>query len=332
MAEKLTMADIAELAGVTKSTVSRYFNGGSIKEETRKKIQNVVKENNYIPNSFARLKAKESNTVGVIVPTLNSKVTSRVVTSVGRYLRSQGYEAVIKDSDHSPKLELENINRLFTQKVDGILFSAISLTEEHKQLLMNSPVPVVVLAQNFEEGITVTMDDYTAGKTMGSFMGSRVRGKIAYLGVEEEDEAVGIFRRQGVLEGIKESGSQVMTVETGDYSYVSGQEMMEKVLEKGIPDGVICATDRLAFGAYRILQKHGILIPEQVSVAGFGGYDESELLSPQLTTLRFDSYGLGYLGAETLLKMIREEPVPKKQIVGFEMILGKSVRNENTVK
>ena len=69
MAEKLTMADIAELAGVTKSTVSRYFNGGSIKEETRKKIQNVVEENNYIPNSFARLKAKESNTVGVIVPT-----------------------------------------------------------------------------------------------------------------------------------------------------------------------------------------------------------------------------------------------------------------------
>lgn len=87
MAEKLTMADIAELAGVTKSTVSRYFNGGSIKEETRKKIQNVVKENNYIPNSFARLKAKESNTVGVIVPTLNSKVTSRVVTSIGRYLK-----------------------------------------------------------------------------------------------------------------------------------------------------------------------------------------------------------------------------------------------------
>lgn len=97
---------------------------------------------------------------------------------------------------------------------------------------MNSPVPVVVLAQNFEEGITVTMDDYTAGKTMGSFMGSRVHGKIAYLGVEEEDEAVGIFRRQGVLEGIKESGSQVMTVETGDYSYASGQEMMEKSLKR----------------------------------------------------------------------------------------------------
>ena len=58
MAEKLTMADIAELAGVTKSTVSRYFNGGSIKEETRKKIQNVVKENNYIPNSFCKAESQ----------------------------------------------------------------------------------------------------------------------------------------------------------------------------------------------------------------------------------------------------------------------------------
>lgn len=60
-------------------------------------------------------------------------------------------------------------------------------------------------------------------------------------------------------------------------------------------------------------------------MAGFGGYDESTLLKPELTTLKFDSYGLGYLGAETLIKMIREEPVPKKQIVGYQMIEGESV-------
>ena len=61
-------------------------------------------------------------------------------------------------------------------------------------------------------------------------------------------------------------------------------------------------------------------------MAGFGGYDESELLKPRLTTLRFDSYAMGYLGAETLLKMIRKEPVPKKQIVDFTFIEGESVR------
>ena len=106
MTEKITMADIARMAGVTKSTVSRYFNGGNIKEETREKIQTVIRKHNYEPNTFARLKARESNVIGVVVPTLNSKVTSRVVTSIGRYLRNQGYEALIKDSDHSPELEI----------------------------------------------------------------------------------------------------------------------------------------------------------------------------------------------------------------------------------
>ena len=84
---KITMDDIANMAGVTKSTVSRYFNGGSVKESTRERIQEIIREYNYEPNTFARLKAKESNVIGVVLPTLNSKVSSRVVTSIGRYLR-----------------------------------------------------------------------------------------------------------------------------------------------------------------------------------------------------------------------------------------------------
>lgn len=320
------MADIARMAGVTKSTVSRYFNGGSIKEETREKIQTVIRKHNYEPNTFARLKARESNVIGVVVPTLNSKVTSRVVTSIGRYLRNQGYEALIKDSDHSPELEFRNIQRLMGRNVDGILCSVISVTEELRRLIQSSPVPVVVLAQDFEDGIAVTVDDYGAGKFMGRYVGERIRGRVAYLGVDERDAAVGIWRKQGVVDGLKERGIRDVITFAGDYSYQSGQDMMKQVLRQGKVDAVICATDRLAFGAYRVLGTHGISIPDQVSVAAFGGYDESELLHPQLTTLRFDSYALGYLGAEALLKEIRKEPVPKKQIVGYQLIEGDSVR------
>ena len=100
MAKKMTMADIAELSGVGKSTVSRFFNGGYVKQETKDKIQKVIKEYNYMPNAFARLKAKQSNLIGVIVPTLNSKITGRVVTSIVRYLKEKNYSTLIHCSDH----------------------------------------------------------------------------------------------------------------------------------------------------------------------------------------------------------------------------------------
>ncbi len=326
MPRKITMADIADMAGVTKSTVSRYFNGGYVKESTRERIQEIIREYHYEPNTFARLKAKESNVIGVVVPTLNSRITSRVVTSIDRYLRGQGYETLIKDSDHSPELELKNMQRLMALNVDGILVSAITITPELHRVIEGCPVPVVVLAQEYQPGTVVTADDYGAGKAMGAYVGRTGPRRVGYLGVDQSDLAVGVSRRQGVLDGLREQGDPEVIALQGDYSFESGQRMAEAVLEQGPVDAMICATDRLAFGAYLVLERRGLRIPEDVSVAGFGGYDESALLKPSLTTLKFDSYAMGYLGAETVLKMIRREPVPKKQVVDYTFIRGQSVK------
>lgn len=329
---KVTMADIAHMAGVTKSTVSRYFNGGYVKEETREKIRRVAEAHGYEPNAFARLKARESNVIGVVVPSLNSKISSRVITSIDRYLRSEGYETLIKNSDHDIQLELKNIQRLMSLNVDGILLSSISIVEEHRELLENSAVPVVVLAQEYGNGISVVDDDYEAGFAMGRYVGAAGPKHPAYLGVYEKDVAVGVIRKKGVLDGLKSCGLENVRVLTGDYSYESGQEMTDRLLREGPADAIICATDRLAFGAYRILASRGLSIPDDVSVAAFGGYGESSLLSPELTTIKFDSYAVGYLGAETLLKIIRGEPVPKKQVVGFRLIEGGSVKRPREEK
>ncbi len=315
MAKKMTMADIANLSGVGKSTVSRYFNGGYIKDETRAKIQKVIEEYNYTPNAFARLNAKQSNMVGVVVPTLNSKITSRVITSIDRHLREKGYTTLIQNSDHDIDQELQNIQRLIQLNVDGILISSIAITKDHKELLKKAGIPVVVLTQ-----------DYHAGKMMGEHIGKKGHKKVGYIGVYETDKAVGTERRNGVLDGLKEYGITPVTGKS-DYSFLGGQTVARELLEKEPDlDAIICATDRLAFGAYKILHEYKKEIPQEVSVAAFGGYDESALLTPELTTLKFDSYGMGYLGAETILKMIAGELVSKKQIVGYEFIEGGSVR------
>ena len=173
MAKKMTMADIANLSGVGKSTVSRYFNGGYVKDETRAKIQKVIEEYNYTPNAFARLNAKQSNVIGVVVPTLNSKITSRVITSIDRYLREKGYTTLIQNSDHDIDQELQNIQRLIQLNVDGILISSIAITKDHKELLKKAGIPVVVLTQDYEDGISIFMMIIMQGKRSESISGRK---------------------------------------------------------------------------------------------------------------------------------------------------------------
>ena len=131
------------------------------------------------------------------------------------------------------QLELANIRRLMSLNVDGILISSISIVEEHRELLGNSPVPVVVLAQEYPEGISVVDDDYEAGFAMGKYVGETHPRRAAYLGVTEEDRAVGVVRKRGVLDGLKSCGVDSIRVLTGDYSYESGQNMTGQLLAEG---------------------------------------------------------------------------------------------------
>ena len=130
-----------------KARYPAILTGGYVKDETRAKIQKVIEEYNYAPNAFARLNAKQSNVIGVVVPTLNSKITSRVITSIDRYLREKGYTTLIQNSDHDIDQELQNIQRLIQLNVDGILISSIAITKDHKGAVKESGIPVVVLTQ-----------------------------------------------------------------------------------------------------------------------------------------------------------------------------------------
>lgn len=324
---KLTIQDIARKAGVSKSTVSRYLNGGSIGKQTQEKIRQIIEENDYHPNAFARLSAKQSGMIGLVVPTLNSKVTSRVITSIDRYLRDRNYVTMIRNSDHDIHLELENLQKLITLGVDGILLSAISITEEHRNIISSCNIPVVVLAQEYPEGICIVNDEYAAGKYVGEYIGNHGHHHVGFITVEDDDQAVGQLRASGVLDGLREYGVENTYLEYSDFSFVDGQNATGELLANHPDvDVIICATDRLAFGAYRVLQKNGYRIPEDVSVIGFGGYEESELLSPELTTLMFDSYMMGELAAKTVTEMIDGKDVPQRQVIGYSFLERKSVK------
>ena len=156
--KKITMKEIAEIAGVTKTTISRYFNGGYLKEETKKRIMEIISEYDYEPNTFARLKAKKSHIIGIIVPALDSIVGARVLTGLEKTLREKHYMPIIMNTNHQHKLELQYIEKLKRLNVDGIVLSATYITEEHKNTLKKLDIPIVIYGQECSEGISIVND------------------------------------------------------------------------------------------------------------------------------------------------------------------------------
>lgn len=326
MEKKLTISDIAELSGVAKSTVSRYLNGGSVKESTCQKIKKVIEENNYEPNVFARLSAKSSRIIGLIVPGFDSIVTPGLVEVIVAYLKKNDYTPLIMHTGNDLAEEIRSMERLTNMNVDGIMVLATSVTEKHKAAVEKSDIPVLFLGQRFPYGNSVINDDYHAGQELGRYLGEQGASKVAGLWVDEQDVAVGKERKQGVIDGLKEFGvDQIEFLETSFFYQDAVKAARELFSRENWPDTVVCATDRIAEGVYKVLYEKNIRIPEDVSVTGFGDYETSELLRPPLTTIKLDLENWGEISAETMLQMVQGRPVGSLQMNSYHLVKRDSV-------
>lgn len=325
---KYTMADIAKETGVAKSTVSRYFNGGYVKDETRKRIKEVVDRVGYEPSAAARnLKSKRTKLIGVVAPTLKSTVTGRQMTEIDNFLKKKGYSTLILNTDHDPSREIEAIEHLSSLRADGIILIATNISEAHQRLQKSSRIPILALGQQFRGGTSVIYDDYEAGFEVGEYAKDMGHEDILYIGVSEYDEAVGIKRKKGVLDGLglPKGATKVNMLETA-FSYEDARKVIRSSLKKHVPTLIICATDQMALAALKEATDMGLSVPDDVSIIGFGGYEMSELVNPSITSVRFENEKAGEVAAATLLSMIEEEPVASLQVIGHSLREGGSVK------
>ncbi len=325
---KYTMADIAKETGVAKSTVSRYFNGGYVKDETRKRIKEVVDRVGYEPSEAARnLKSKRTKLIGVVAPTLKSTVTGRQMTEIDNFLKKKGYSTLILNTDHDPSREIEAIEHLSSLRADGIILIATNISEAHQRLQKISRIPILALGQQFRGGTSVIYDDYEAGFEVGEYAKEMGHEDILYIGVSEYDEAVGIKRKKGVLDGLglPKGATKVNMLETA-FSYEDARKVIRSSLKKHVPTLIICATDQMALAALKEATDMGLSVPDDVSIIGFGGYEMSELVNPSITSVRFENEKAGEVAAATLLSMIEEEPVASLQVIGHSLREGGSVK------
>lgn len=325
MKKKCTINDVANIAGVSKSTVSRYLNNKPIKEETAQKIKKAIHESHYESNMFARLSAKRSHIMGIVLPGFNSTVTPRILTAIDKYLRTKKYTPLIIITGNDIEFEVRSIENLAHMNVDGIIVVSSYITQGHRDVLRRIDTPVIFMGQEVKEGISIVDDNFSAGKDIAKLLAKPGVWHVGCLWVDENDIAVGKVRKQGVIKGLEEQGITQIDVYHTDFTYeTSYQQSLQIFKQEHYPQAIACATDRIAFGVYKAAKECGIRIPEDVMVTGFGGYDVSEILSPSLTTIRFDVENASYTCADTILKMIDDKPVSQMQVIGYEIIQGES--------
>lgn len=326
----MTITEIAKMAEVSVSAVSRYLNDGYVSEEKVQRIKAVIEKTGYRPSKQAQsMRTKKSKVIGVILPKISSESIARVAAGISEVLSESGYQMLLANTENNPKKEMEYLQLLNNNPVDGILFSASVFDKAHKEALRKLDVPVVIISQKFEDYACVYHDDYGAARAMIKQLLDSGKRRIGHIGVTLKDEAAGVQRTKAffdTMEKYEVSVNPQMVMEA-PFVMEGGYEAMKHLLNKNPDlDGVFCATDSLAVGAMMYLKEIGKQIPEEIAVTGIGHNRMSRVVTPTLATAHLHYRSSGVEAAKILVEMIEQENVISKQLMlGYEIIEAESV-------
>ena len=324
----MTISDIAKLAGVSPASVSRYLNNGYLSNEKKEKIAAVIEKTGYIPSTQAQtLRTGKSKIIGVIIPKINSNSISQVVYGISSVLSENGYQILLANTFNDAKKELEYLHTFNENFIDGIINLGTISTKEHAKAFSKLNIPAVVLGQNVPYASCIYHDDYNASLELTKRVIEKGHKKIGYIGVTEKDQAVGVLRKKGFSDAVNEHSGITAYYETGDFTLNNGYENAEKLLsEHKDIDSIVCATDTIALGAIKYLNRHGISVPSKIAIAGFGENNAGQILEKPLTTVKFYYEECGREGAKMMLDKLSVPDTPCKSLMlGYEIVPGGSI-------
>ena len=228
--KKSTIFDVAKKAGVGKSTVSRVINNDeNVKEETRKKILEVMKEMNYSPSASARgMRANNSRVIGVITSRLDSPSETRAVRGMLDVIYSNGYDVVLVESLLDAEKTKEHVKMLINKKVEGIIIFAISGIKY--DYLKDLKIPIIMIAQEVEGFPCIVYDDYGAIKKVLDYFYSENIRKIAYLGINLDDKTTGLKRYKAYEEFVNKHNMENISF-FSDFTYKKAYSLTENILK-----------------------------------------------------------------------------------------------------
>lgn len=327
----MNIADIAKLAGVSPSAVSRYLNQGYLSQEKKEAIRRVIEETGYRPLAQAQaLRTRRTRTIGVVLPKIDSFSVSSVMAGIDSVLEQRGFQILLADTHNDPLKELDYLDSFDDQRVDGVILIGTVLTARHIAMLKKSRVPVVVVGQQLPGTSCVYHDDYHAFYDMTSLLIGKGCRRLGFIGALPQDKAVGQERSRAYCDALRDAGleDQAGHMAVAGFNAPSGREKAQELLEAYGPlDALVCATDSMAVGALQYLKSRGLRVPEDIRLTGQGGSDLCGVTTPTITTIRYFYEDSGANAAALLLERLENPDAPAKEIkLGYQIVENESSR------
>ena len=306
------ISDIAKLAGVSKSTVSRFLNNGSVSNKTKEKLTKIIKEYDYQPNQFAQsLRARRTNLIGAIIPRMNSFAVDETIKGVINQCHLHNYQLLLNYTGLELEAELAALETLSRSKVDGIVLMATNITEQHIQIIEKIDVPVIIVGQEHSKLHSIYHDDYQAGFEIGMRIGQKGRHQVTLFSVSERDIAVGIKRKKGLIDALKQYGIEPIIYETS-FKYEEAMVDVEKYLSDITElDVIVGVTDSIALAIHKYCADHKENLSPH-TIFGFGGDPMTQVVSPVIETICFNYQEAGEQALKEINQLLNHQSTELK--------------------
>lgn len=307
--DRVSIYDIARVAGVNPSTVSRALNNRDrIGKKTRERVLQIARDLGYQPSAIARsLTTRRTNTIGVVAPSLSDPFMGMVVEGIERRAEERDYRVLFSTSQRNEERELAIARNFQRYSVDAVIIVTTHQRTTYQLFEKTLKVPVVLVGQEDTDSniAVVTVDDNSAISTAVRYLMDLGHRSFAWVGVQDR-----IFsntkRRDALISaaGSPSSGTEVHDIPcTGESDLERGKFALPGVIDSGAT-AAVCYNDMIAFGLMGAAQEQGLSVPGDLSVIGYDDLDISAFLPKPLTTIRQPRELLGREAVDIVLDQI----------------------------
>ena len=330
-ARRVTSYDVAQLAGVSQSAVSRCFKpGASVSKSTYARVMEAASRLDYIPNAAARsLITRRSNMVAVLITNQANLYYPELLAELSQQITARGKRVLLFTLARETDVD-RVLADVWQFQVDGVI-AAARLTEAHVAEFERRHMPLVLFNRTLRERAvnTVTCDHLEAGRMLASRLAAAGHRRFGII-AGTEDSSVAGERRRGACERLAELGLPPPVVVPGQADYRSGGAGLKAIIAQmgRVPDAIICGSDVMAIGCLDCARHElGIDVPGRLSVAGFDAVEPSNWLSYNLTTLRQPMPKMAMAAADLLCAVIdSDDSQPERRVFSAQFIEGATAR------